>query len=49
MQQKLKKIKEDTETKLGEFVIKLKKKVGPSELVENEKNIIEKIDKFLIG
>lgn len=35
MQQKLKKIKEDTDTKLSEFVIKLKKKVGISDLAEN--------------
>ena len=35
MQQKLKKYKDDMDTKLGEFVIKLKKKVGPTELIEN--------------
>ena len=49
MQQKLRKYKEDMDTKLQEFTIKLKKKVGPNELVEVEKMIIEKIDRFLNG
>ena len=37
------------DTKLNEFVIKLKKKVGASDLIEVEKTIIEKIDKFLFN
>jgi flagellar biosynthesis/type III secretory pathway protein FliH len=32
MQQKLKKYKDDTESKLNEMVLKLKKKVGVTEL-----------------
>lgn len=34
MQQKMKKYKEDMDTKLNEFVIKLKKKVGANDLLE---------------
>lgn len=34
MQQKIKKMKEDMDQKLGEFSIKLKKKVGIAELSE---------------
>lgn len=48
MQQKLRKYKEDTETKLNEMIIKLKKKVGGPELAEVEKKIVEQIDKFLL-
>lgn len=47
MQQKIKKMKEDMQQKLGEFSIKLKKKVGVAELSEIQKNIVEKLDKFL--
>lgn len=47
MQLKLKKYKDDMDTKLSEFTIKLKKKIGPNELMEIEKTIIEKIDRFL--
>ena len=49
MQQKIKKFKEDSDTKLSEFAIRLKKKVGSGDLLETEKNIIEKIDKFLVN
>lgn len=34
MQQKLRKFKEDSDTKISEMLIKLKKKVGGAELVE---------------
>ena len=46
MQQKLKKYKEQNEQKLGEFSMKLKKKVGHAEISEIEKNMVEKLDKF---
>ena len=49
MQQKIKKFKEDSDTKLSEFAIRLKKKVGSGDLLEIEKNIIEKIDKYLVN
>ena len=49
MQQKLRKFKEDSDTKLNEMIIKLKKKVGGTELAEVEKKIVEQIDKFLLG
>lgn len=49
MQQKIKKFKEDSETKLSEFGIRLKKKVGSGDLLEIEKNIIEKIDRYLVN
>ena len=40
MQLKLKKYKEDTDNKLNEFLIKLKKKVGANDLMEIEKTIV---------
>jgi len=40
MQLKLKKYKEDTDNKLNEFLIKLKKKVGVNDLMEIEKTIV---------
>lgn len=49
MQQKIKKFKEDSDTKLSEFGIRLKKKVGSGDLLEIEKNIIEKIDRYLVN
>ena len=49
MQEKLRKVKDDTETKIGEMVTKLKKKVGNHELHEMEKGLVEKIDKFLMN
>ena len=49
MQQKLRKYKEDTETKLNEMVIKLKKKVGGGELADLEKRMVEQLDKFLFA
>lgn len=49
MQQKIKKFKEDSDTKLSEFGVRLKKKVGSNDLLETEKNIIEKIDRFLVN
>ena len=47
MQQKIKKIKEETDQKLSEFSIKLKKKIGLAELGEIEKSIVDKLDKYL--
>lgn len=44
---KIKKIKEETDNKVGELSIKLKKKCGLSDLTELENNMIEKLDKFL--
>lgn len=49
MQQKIKKFKEETESKLNEMILKLKKKVGTTELSELEKNMVEKIDGFLLA
>ena len=40
MQQKLKKYKEESESKLNEMILKLKKKVGVTELTDLEKNMI---------
>lgn len=47
MQQKIKKIKEQTDQKLSEFSIKLKKKIGLAEIGEIQKNIVDKLDRFL--
>lgn len=49
MQQKLRKFKEDTDSKLNDLIIKLKKKIGGNELVEVEKKIVDQIDKFLLS
>lgn len=49
MQQKLRKFKEDSDSKLNEMILKLKKKVGGPELAEVEKKIVDQIDKFLLG
>ncbi len=49
MQQKLRKYKEESETKLNEMIIKIKKKVGGAELAEVEKRIVDQIDRFLLG
>jgi primosomal protein N'' len=49
MQQRLKKFRDDTETRLGEMALKLKRKVGAAELSEVEKNIVERLDGFLAG
>jgi hypothetical protein len=49
MQQRLKKFRDDTESKLGEMALKLKRKVGSSELGEVERNIVERLDGFLAG
>lgn len=48
MQLKLKKYKQESQSKLNEMILKLKKKVGVTELAELEKNIIEKLDGFLL-
>ena len=49
MQQKLRKFKEDSDTKISEMIIKLKKKVGGVELADVEKRIVEQLDKFLLA
>ena len=49
MQQKLRKFKEDSDTKISEMIIKLKKKVGGAELADVEKRIVEQLDKFLLA
>lgn len=46
MMDKNKKFKEETEQKMNDLVLKLKKKVGSNELVALEQNMIEKLDKF---
>ena len=49
MQQKLRKFKEDSDNKISEMIIKLKKKVGGAELADVEKRIVEQLDKFLLA
>lgn len=46
MMDKNKKFKEETEQKMNDLVLKLKKKVGSNELVALEQNMIDKLDKF---
>lgn len=46
MMDKNKKFKEDTEQKINDLVLKLKKKVGTNELIALEQNMIDKLDKF---
>lgn len=46
MMDKNKKFKEETEQKMNDLVLKLKKKVGTNELVALEQNMIDKLDKF---
>ena len=44
--QKLKKFRDDTETKVSELAVKMKKKVSQGELLALESTIIGKLDKF---
>ena len=46
MMDKNKKFKEETEQKMNDLVLKLKKKVGSNELIALEQNMIDKLDKF---
>lgn len=46
MQEKIKKFKDDTDHKIGELSMRLKKKCGLNDLGEFEKTIIERLDKF---
>ena len=46
MMDKNKKFKEETEQKMYDLVLKLKKKVGSNELIALEQNMIDKLDKF---
>lgn len=43
----MKKFREETDAKVQELAIKMKKKVSQSELLTLEKAMIEKLDKFL--
>jgi hypothetical protein len=45
--EKMKKFREETDAKVQELAIKMKKKVSQSELLTLEKAMIEKLDKFL--
>ncbi len=47
MIEKLKKMKEENEGKLTQFSVKLKKKVGITDLFSFEKIMIEKLDNIL--
>ncbi len=46
---KIKKIKEDTDHKVGQLSIKLKKKCGAADLADLENNLVERLDKFLLN
>lgn len=47
MQEKNKKFKDEMDQKVNDLIIKMKKKVGTTELMALEQTMIEKLDKFL--
>ena len=44
---KIKKFKDDLDHRMHDLTIKMKKKVGTTELAALEQSIVEKLDKFL--
>lgn len=46
LMEKIKKIKEQTDHKVGELSIKMKKKCGMSDLTDLQNTLVERLDKF---
>ena len=49
MQDRLRKFKDQSDSKLTDMNLKLKKKVGTGDLRDLEKILVDKIDKYLSG